>query len=66
MRISAILLATLLLIGSVILATTCTEEPSIVQVKPVSVRVRSVPPKAIPRPSSSGGGGGRYSSSGGK
>jgi len=67
MRISAILLATLMLIGSTIMATTCTEEPSIVQVKPISVRVRSVPPKAIPRPSSSGGGrGGRYSSSGGK
>ena len=67
MRLSAILFATMMLIGSTVMAATCTEEPSIVQVKPVSVRVRSVPPKRIPRPSSSGGGGGgRYSSSGGK
>lgn len=66
MRLSAILFATMMLIGSTVLAATCTEEPSIVQVQPVSVRVRSVPPKRIPSPSSSGGGGGRYSSSGGK
>ena len=69
MRISALFISFIVLLGSGILAVTCTEQTPITEVDPVSVRVRSVPPKAIVVTTSGGrGSGGRYSSgsSGGK
>ena len=69
MRISALFISLIVVLASGILSVTCTAQSPIAEVAPVSVRVRSVPPKAIVVTTGGGrGGGGRYSSrsSGGK
>ena len=65
MRLTAILISVVVLLMTGVLSVTCTQQDAIEAVAPVSVRVRSVPPKTIPRRTSTSGGGrgGRYSSS---
>lgn len=65
MRLTAILISVVVLLMTSVLSVTCTQQDAIDAVAPVSVRVRSVPPKIIPRRTSTSGGGrgGRYSSS---
>ena len=70
MRISALLISVIVFLLTSLSIVTCTGEASLATKAPMSIRVQSVPPKAIPKPSSSPGGrsgrsgGGRYSPSG--
>ena len=69
MRISALLISLVFFLLACVTSATCTEEPEIRTVYPISVRVHSVAPRRIQTTSSGrrGGyssGGGRYSSGG--